>query len=113
MIVERTKNGKNHIWAEILSSYSGGTGEWDSECKIYHGKQLIGYLDENLASDEICVRGMFDYREDGTKSDDGTPNIIDDAFYLSIGDLVTLKKIVEHWIDEEVHKEMWEVVEGE
>jgi len=112
MIVERTKN-RESIWAEIISSCSGGTGEWDSECKVYYGKQQIGYLDETIASEHLCIRGIFDYKEDGTKDDDGIPNIFDDALYLSIEDLTTLKEIIEHWNDCDKYAEKWEKVDSE
>ena len=82
---------------EIISSYSGGTGEWDSECKVYHRKQQIGYLDETLASEHLCIRGYFDYTED-RKDNEGIPNIIDNALYLSIEDLVILKEIMEQLV---------------
>ena len=107
MLIEQTKD-KCSIWAEIISSCSPATGEWMSECRIYKNKQLIGTLDDGILGNIICVRGTFDYREDG-KDDDGCPNLIDDALYLDIEDLVLLKKIIEHWRDDdgEAHKEKW------
>lgn len=111
MFIEQTKD-KDSIHAEIISSCSPTTDEWMSECRIYKNKQLIGTLDDGIIGDRICVRGTFDYREDG-KDKDGCPNFVDDCFYLSIEDLIVLKEIIEHWVDDdgEVHKEKWEGIE--
>ena len=105
MIVEQTKN-KISIWAQIVSSCSPATDEWSSECRIYQRKQLIGSLDDTMP-DQMCIRGTFDYMEDG-KDKEGIPNIFDNALYLSIEDLIVLKEIIEHWIDDELHEENWE-----
>ena len=109
MIIEQTKN-KNSIHAEIISSCSPATDEWMSECRIYKNKQLIGTLDDSILGNNICIRGIFDYKENG-KDEEGIPNIVDDALYLSIEDLIVLKEIVEHWEDDELHKEKWEGIE--
>ena len=108
MIIERTKN-KSSIWAEIVSSCSPATGEWDSECRVYDRKRLIATLDDGIMGDILCIRGKFDYREE-SKDDDGCPNLVDDALYLSIENLIVLKEIIEHWEDNELHKEKWEEV---
>lgn len=111
MLIEQTKN-KCSIWAEIISSCSPATDEWMSECRVFKNQQLIGTLDDGILGNEICIRGIFDYTENG-KDKEGIPNLIDNAFYLSIEDLIALKEIVEHWVDEdgETHKEKWEKVE--
>ena len=109
MIVEQTKN-KNSIWAEIISSCSPATDEWDSECRIYDRKRLIATLDDGIMGNELCVRGTFDYKEEG-KDEEGIPNLVDDCLYLSIEELIILKEIVEHWEDDELHKEKWEGIE--
>lgn len=108
MIIEQTKD-KRFIWAEIISSCSPATDEWMSECRIYKNKQLIGALDDGILGSDICIRGTFDYIENG-KDEEGIPNIFDDALYLSIEDLIVLKEIVEHWENDELHKEKWEKI---
>ena len=109
MFIEQTKD-KSCIHAEIISSCSPATDEWMSECRIYKNKQLIGTLDDGIIGDRICVRGTFDYREEG-KDEESIPNLIDDCFYLSIEDLIILKEIIEHWNNDEEHKEKWEKIE--
>lgn len=112
-IIAKTKGDKAGIWAEILSSQSGGTGEYNSECRVYMGKRVIGYLSEDETY-QLCIRGLFDYKETGEYDVVGVedvPRIVDNALYLCVGDLRKLIEIIEHWESEgEEHKDMWEEV---
>lgn len=103
MLIEQTKD-KCSIRAEIISSCSPATGEWDSECRIYLGQRLIGTLDDGIMGDEICIRGIFDY--ENVKGLD----VVDNALYLDANELQTIIEIIDHWIDDEEYKEKWEKV---
>lgn len=108
-LIAKTKGDKTGIWAEIISSQSPATGEYDSECRIYKGEQTIGYLTDD--DESLCIRGEFDYHETGEYEKVGmedVPQLVDNALHLSIEDLTIIKKIVEHWVSEgEVHNAMW------
>ena len=110
-VVSRTKRSREGIWAEVLSSQSPATGEYDSECRIYKGEHEIAYMEED--DDSLCIRGEFDYHETGECVKVGVtdvPQLVDNALYLTIDDLVIIKKIMEYWISEcEDHEDMWEV----
>lgn len=112
-VVSRTKGSRDGIWAEILSSQSPATGEYNSECRIYRGEQTIGYLTDDDV-DLLCIRGEFDYQETGEYMKVGVtdvPQLVDNALYLNIDALLTIKKIMEYWESEcEKHEDMWEEI---
>ena len=104
MTNEITNWDKKGIWARINCSQNGGTGEWDSECLIFHGERIIGSITE--WGDRITLQGEFDYIEDG-KDEEGLPNIMDYSLKLSLIDLMKLQIILTSWNEEDEDSSIW------